>query len=107
MRMLILDANNNVLVNTANILAPYSPSWILYQSGSFNPTTSTIKFVMITNVDGGNGNDLSMDDFLVEQCYPVIFGNDTTICNTQTVTLNAGSGYASYLWNNGATTQKQ
>ncbi len=104
-RILILDASNNVLVNTDTLIPSYSPAWSNYQSGTFTPTTTLINFVMITNVGGGNGNDLSMDDFLVEQCYPVIFGNDTTICNTQTVILNAGSGYNSYLWTTGATTQ--
>jgi Esterase-like activity of phytase/Secretion system C-terminal sorting domain len=32
-------------------------------------------------------------------------GNDQTICEGQFTTLDAGAGFASYLWNNGATTQ--
>jgi hypothetical protein len=35
---------------------------------------------------------------------PNITGN-TTICQGSSTTLNAGAGYATYLWNNGATTQ--
>ncbi len=31
-------------------------------------------------------------------------GNDTALCAGASITLNAGAGYTSYLWNNGATT---
>lgn len=34
-----------------------------------------------------------------------IFGDTIKICNGDSVLLNAGSGYLSYAWNNGATTQ--
>ena len=32
-------------------------------------------------------------------------GNDTTICWTQNIVFDAGAGYTSYLWSNGAITQ--
>ncbi|MBL0050701.1 MAG: hypothetical protein IPP29_03815 [Bacteroidetes bacterium] len=36
---------------------------------------------------------------------PVIsLGNDTTLCNGQSLALNAGNGFANYLWQNGNTT---
>lgn len=38
---------------------------------------------------------------------PVIrLGNDTSFCAGNSVTLNAGPGFISYLWNNGAQTQQ-
>ncbi len=104
MLMLILDANNNV-IDSANVLAAYSPTWTYYQSATFVSPTPTIKFVIVTNVDGGNGNDLSMDDFLMENCWTFRLGNDTTICNTQIATIDAGSGYLFYLWDNGSINQ--
>ncbi len=64
----ISDANGTVLNNQTNIPAPYSPAWVQYQSGIVVPITDTIYFTMYTNAGGGNGNDLSMDDFLMEKC---------------------------------------
>lgn len=103
MQITIADGNNVVLKNTPSLVAPYSPQWIQYQSGQFTPTTNTIKLIMITNVAGGNGNDLSMDDVLVEQCNKLNVGSDTTVCNNQILTLNPGN-FTSYLWNTGAST---
>lgn len=39
------------------------------------------------------------------QTVTVDLGPDLVVCNGQPVTLDAGSGFASYLWNTGATTQ--
>ncbi len=36
---------------------------------------------------------------------PVVLGNDTSICKLDTVTINAGAGFNSYLWNTGALSQ--
>jgi YD repeat-containing protein len=35
----------------------------------------------------------------------ISIGNDTTICANQSITLNAGSGFSSYLWSNNANSQ--
>ena len=68
MHIVIIDGAGNVLDVQPNVLAPYSPNWIQYTSGSVTPTTDDVYFVMITNVGGGGGNDLSMDDFMMETC---------------------------------------
>lgn len=75
MHIVIIDGAGNVLDVQPNVLAPYSPNWIQYTSGSVTPTTDDVYFVMITNVGGGGGNDLSMDDFMMETCYPTSFGS--------------------------------
>jgi hypothetical protein len=38
---------------------------------------------------------------------PVHFGPDKELCDGQSISLNAGFGYTSYLWNNGSTAQSQ
>lgn len=63
---------------------------------------------MITNVAGGNGNDLCFDDLLVEKCDGAISGyssSDTTTCAIHPITLDAGPGYLSYLWNDASINQ--
>ena len=67
-RITVTDANGAMLNDQPAIAAPYSPSWYQYSSGSVTPLTDTIYFTMYTNVGGGNGNDLSMDDMLLEKC---------------------------------------
>jgi hypothetical protein len=105
-RIEITDGNNVSLENITSNVAAYYPTWTHYQSADLTPTTSTIKFNMYTNVAGSQGgNDLSVDDILVEQCTPLNLGNDTTICNTAALFLDAGSGYNSYLWNDNSTGQ--
>jgi len=36
---------------------------------------------------------------------PPFLGNDTSFCEGQSITLNAGSGYATYFWDNNTTSQ--
>lgn len=104
-KLMVLDANDVVLDVMDSLPCPNVTPWVQYQSATLSPTTSTIKFVLITNVGGGNGNDLSMDDFKVEQCTNPLLGADTTVCNPTTMVLDAGPGYVSYLWQNGSTNQ--
>ncbi|MBK8847975.1 MAG: T9SS type A sorting domain-containing protein [Bacteroidetes bacterium] len=106
MRIEITDGNSVQLSNVASIVAPYAPVWIQYQSGIITPTTNTIRLKMYANSAGSSGgNDLSFDDLEMEQCSMINLGADSIKCNTSTITLNAGNGYATYAWSNGDTTQ--
>ena len=86
MQMVVSDANGTVLNSQPSLLAPYFPVWVQYQSGAITPVTDTIYFTMYTNVGGGNGNDLSMDDLLIEKCSG---GYNSTasapVCNNEPV----------------------
>ena len=77
-RIKISDSNGNVLDDQLQIAAPYAPAWLQYQSAVVTPLSDSIIFTMYTNVGGGNGNDLSMDDFLMETCSGGNLGNSTT-----------------------------
>ena len=95
----IVDTFNIQLATSPSIVPAYAPTWTHYVSPVFYPITSNVSFVLVTNAAGSpGGNDLSMDDFMVEECYELPHLIDTTICSNQTVTLYPGNFY-SYLWN--------
>jgi len=68
-RISITDGSGSVLADTLSIAAPYYPTWHQYVSPSIIPSANSVIFRMYTNKGGGPGNDLSMDDFAVDQCY--------------------------------------
>jgi hypothetical protein len=50
--------------------------------------------------------DMAIDEVsLIDGPNPPFIGNDTTINSCAQLTLDAGTGYVSYLWSTGATTQ--
>lgn len=65
------------------------------------PTQSGTYVVEVTNADGCSAKDTVQVTF---NPNPIVkLGNDTTICQGSSITLDAGPGYATYLWNNGST----
>ena len=51
-------------------------------------------------------NNFSYEPYILTVSTPVVeLGDDTAFCSGSFLTLDAGSGYDSYLWNTGATTQ--
>lgn len=72
-------------------------------SGAFtaSPIITTTYTVTVTD-----GNCFDVDSVLVTVNDPTVYlGPDITVIDTQSIVLNAGFGYAQYLWSNGATTQ--
>jgi hypothetical protein len=79
----------------------------LWSTGSSAPailvTAADTVFLTITNASGC----ASTDTVIVNFAPPVntYLGADTTLCQGDSVTLDAGAGFSTYLWNTGATTQ--
>ncbi len=70
-------------------------------STTVNPGTSTLYYVIVS----ANGcADLDTVYVNVSQPNPYL-GADTSLCGGKTLNLNAGAGYVSYLWSNGAPNQ--
>jgi gliding motility-associated-like protein len=83
------DATGAVLNAVNNFPCPYAPAFGQYTSGVITPTTSTIVLDLYTNLGGGGGNDLGVDDLLIEQCLTPSPGikTQTSLCSTSP-TLN-------------------
>jgi PKD repeat protein len=60
-------------------------------------------YVMVINQYGCSASDSI--NILINPAPVVYLGNDTTICTGSSIILNAGSGFASYDWSTGATSQ--
>jgi gliding motility-associated-like protein len=94
--------NNPVILDATNPNATY-----LWQNGltssTLTATTSGLYWVQVNNTNGCSTRDSITITF---NSVPVFsLGNDQSICQGDTLTLNAAvTGSATYLWNNGATT---
>lgn len=103
----IEDDNGTVLTST-NIIT--NNQWSQYTTASFSTTVTPIHFVISTNTAGGGGNDLSIDDIVLEACTPeaTIDANPieavgSGVCNETPITLDlpiASIGYSNpeYQW---------
>ncbi|MGD0710555.1 MAG: PKD domain-containing protein [Bacteroidales bacterium] len=69
-------------------------------------TTSASGTYTVTVTNSTTGCSATANTNVTINPLPVIhLGNDTTICLYHTITLSAGSGFSSYHWNTGQTTQ--
>jgi len=89
LRIRLKDGNGAILNVVNNFPCAYAPTFSQYSSGVVTPTTSTMVFELTTNAGGGGGNDLSIDDLLIEQCLSSAgsVSTQTTLCSTSP-TLN-------------------
>ncbi|KXB96864.1 MAG: hypothetical protein AA908_09860, partial [Chlorobi bacterium NICIL-2] len=108
-----LGADTNLCVGDTLTLSPfhgYTPSGLTYlwSTGDTTPsiqvTTSGSYWVKVFSPACGEIDDTIQVNF---HNPPIVnLGNDTAICQGQSLTLNAGNAGSTYLWNTGATTQQ-
>lgn len=84
----------------------YSYSWSngsLFSSQTVGPVLTTNYTITVTDSMGC----IASDSVLITLFVPAVInlGNDTAICQGDMITLNAGGGFASYLWQNASTAQ--
>jgi gliding motility-associated-like protein len=72
-------------------------------SQAVQPTVTTNYTVTVTDSKNCTATDSTL--ITVFQPLIVVLGNDTAICQGDILTLNAGAGFNSYLWQNGASSQ--
>ncbi|MDQ3016536.1 MAG: SprB repeat-containing protein, partial [Bacteroidota bacterium] len=77
-----------------------------YQSSSQNPTdvVSSGSYQLIVDVDGCQSSPSNTSVTINALPQPVITGQ-STFCTGFSATIDAGSGYTTYLWNNGSPSQ--
>ncbi|MBL7726581.1 MAG: gliding motility-associated C-terminal domain-containing protein, partial [Dinghuibacter sp.] len=98
-----LCQGSNLLLNAGNPGASY-----LWQNGATIQTQTVnsagLYWVQVTATNGCTARDSMV--VLAVLPNPVInLGNDTSFCAGTNILLNAGTGFASYIWSTGATTQ--
>jgi len=91
----------NLTLSTPNTFSAYT-----WSTGAQTPTiTVSTPGIYWLEVPDGCGN-LQRDSIIVSQfSNPVSLGNDTSLCQGQSLTLSVPSGLTSVLWSTGATTQ--
>jgi hypothetical protein len=89
LKLVIRDANGLLLDSVPSLVCPFRSAggWIEYISDTVVSNTSNIVFSMYTNVDGGQGNDLTVDNLRLEGCVRNGSTQVTAICPNQN-TLN-------------------
>jgi gliding motility-associated-like protein len=102
---------------------PYGTVWTWDQYGvplwNSGPNTS-VTFKVVNTETNGFGNDFGMDDFSLRRicttsdsvtvsvgssAMSLDLGNDTSLCGSGIVVLDAGSGFQQYTWHDGSNAQ--
>jgi len=72
-------------------------------AGTFNPATATPGTWRIKYTISGSCSDIDSVDITVFDLPTVVAGNDTTVCDGNSITLSGTGTASNYTWNNGIT----
>lgn len=90
----IICAGSSFVLNAQNPGSTYN--WSTGQtSQAIYVYSSDVYYVTVTNACGMDSDSVKIN---ISPLPVINLGTDTTICNNQTITFNAGAGFDSYLW---------
>lgn len=93
-------------INLADFTSPCCPEWV-YLCSEWNSGNETEALIEIESRSGFGWTDLGIDDVYFGTTSPFqqgILGDDITICENETVTLNTNLETGTFIWNTGETT---
>ncbi|KAB2868788.1 MAG: T9SS type A sorting domain-containing protein, partial [Bacteroidales bacterium] len=97
---------NETLTLTEDLLLNTTVDYTFTQKVDLsNPSSYTIKVILSQIKDAQSSNNTQEKSITVWGNPAVNLGNDTTICQGSTLTLNAGNTGSNYLWNTTETTR--
>ncbi len=89
----------------------YSYSWVSSPAGFTSTQQSPVVHPQVTTayvltLSDGVDTVVASSQFVIVDMLPVIMlPQDTSVCQTASITLDAGAGYASYAWSDGSSQQ--
>lgn len=97
---------NETLTLTADLLLNTTVDYTFTQKVDLNNPSSYIIKVILTQVKDAQPSNNTLEKSITVWGNPAVnLGNDTTICQGSTLTLNAGNTGTNYLWNTTETTR--
>jgi parallel beta-helix repeat protein len=104
-----VDLGNDTIVCFSDTLVLQAPSGFSYLWNTGDTTSiiqKSISLPTMFTITISKGQCSDNDSLLVDISIPNIsIGNDTTLCENQSITLNAGSGFNGYFWSDSSTNQ--
>ncbi|MCF8368598.1 MAG: DNRLRE domain-containing protein [Bacteroidales bacterium] len=104
-----VDLGNDTIICSQDTLSISAGEYFmdyLWNTGAIDPSinisSSGTYWVEVTDEYGCIASDTIVVDFFPDPSELLNLGNDTVICNNDTILLSAGEGFETYLWQDGS-----